>query len=267
MTGIVPIPPHTAPFAPGPTAQATFTAFAQRVTADPAVLGLVLKGSQAHQDMPTAHSDYDLYVIVDDQRPTGLRGLDGFRSAHLDLVVVPLSAFRTIGLPGDPTHWERYAFVHAQVLLDRCDGLITQLVARKAALEPDEARQKADDYLDGYVNSLYRSLKGHRDGQPDAAHLDAAESVPHLLTVLFALHHRVRPYNKYLRWELERQPLGATHWDAAVVLPRLRRILADGDANTQRELFADIETAARSAGHDAVLDSWGSDLQLLRHRA
>jgi hypothetical protein len=95
-------------------------------------------------------------------------------------------------------------------------------------------------------------------------HLDAAESVPYALEVLFALHRRVRPYNKYLQWELERQPLGEPVWEAGRLLPVLRRILADGDPTAQRALFTGIEEGARRAGHDRVLDSWGEDLKLLR---
>lgn len=67
-----------------------------------------------------------------------------------------------------------------------------------------------------------------------------------------------------LRWELERQPLGDSRWEANRLLPVLRRILADGDPPTQRALFAEIGEAARRAGHDEVLDSWGTDLRLLR---
>ncbi|MFF9817228.1 hypothetical protein [Streptomyces sp. NPDC014006] len=44
----------------------------------------------------------------------------------------------------------------------------------------------------------------------------------------------------------------------------VRRILADGDRDTQRALFGRFEAAARAAGHDRVLDSWGEDLLLLR---
>jgi hypothetical protein len=90
-----------------------------------------------------------------------------------------------------------------------------------------------DDYLDGYINSLYRSLKSHRDGRPELAHLDAAESVPYLLTALFALDRRVRPYNKYLRWELERHPLSDPRWSVNLLLVDLRRIIADGDPSAQ----------------------------------
>ncbi|MGW6496030.1 hypothetical protein [Nonomuraea angiospora] len=32
----------------------------------------------------------------------------------------------------------------------------------------------------------------------------------------------------------------------------------------QRRLFAQVEAAARRAGHGAVLDAWGEDLDLMR---
>ncbi|MEV5976920.1 hypothetical protein [Streptomyces sp. NPDC052114] len=239
-----------------------FETYVTRAEADPGVVGLVLSGSRAREDMATEHSDHDMYVITaDDAETTDLAGL---RSPELDAVVLPLSRFRTRGLPGDAYAWDRYAFVHCRVLLDRLDGGVAELVARKATLTPEEARRLAADSLDAYINSLYRSAKSHRDGRRRAAHLDAAESVPWFLTALFALHGRVRPYNKYLEWELARYPLGAPHWSLPRLLPVLDRIVADGDLVAQRALFALVERAARGAGHGGTVDSWGEDLTLLR---
>ena len=251
----------------GPTAQDTFRAFVDRASSDPAVVGLILSGSSAREGMATARSDYDVYVMVDDAASTELSRLDGFRSAHLDLSVFPLAELRTHAMPGGTEEYNRYSFVGAQVLLDRRDGLIAELVAQKAALSPQEARDTVRAYLDAYVNSLYRSLKSDRDGRPGAARLDAAESLPFLLKVVFALHGRVCPYNKYLQWELETRPLGAPQWAADAFLPRLHRILDDADPDTQRAAFADAELAARAAGHHAVLDAWGAELELLRLRS
>ncbi|MFC9126072.1 hypothetical protein ACFT4A_04385 [Streptomyces sp. NPDC057099] len=203
----------------------TMAAFTARAAEDPAVVGPVLSGSQVHEGMTTVHSDHDLHVIVGDDTASPLTELDGFRSAHLDLVVIPLAEFRTRGMPGRPDHFARYS----------------------------------------YVNQTYRSLKSYRDGHPAMGHLDAAESVPYALEVLFALHRRVRPYNKYLRWELERSPLGDRRWGVDRLLPVVERLLADGDPGTQRALFTDVEEAARKAGHGEVLGSWGADLELLRH--
>lgn len=252
------------PPVPGDTPDATLAAFVARATADPGVVGLVLSGSQVHDGMPTARSDHDLHVVLRDRDASPLSELDWFRSAHLDLVVITLAEFRRRGLPGDPDGWCRYAYVHARVLLDRLDGEIATILDRKRTLEEGEARSAAAGALDAYVNQAYRSLKSYRDGRDALGHLDAAESVPYALETVFALHRRVRPYNKYLQWELERRPLGGEEWSAGRLLPVLRRILADGDPHTQRALFGGVERAARAAGHGTVLDSWGADLRLLR---
>lgn len=250
---------------PRPADLTAFTDFVTHASASPDVVGLVLSGSQAREGMATAHSDHDVYVITADDRAADPMGLvEGRRSAALDVMPLSLSQFRTHGLPGGTHAWDRYAFVHSQVLLDRLDGTISQLVAAKAALDGLEAHRLVRSELDAYVNSLYRSVKSHRDARPAVAHLDAAESVPYLLTVVFALHQRVRPYNKYLLWELEHHPLGPPQWAADVLIPPLRRIVADGDLATQRALFATVERAARRAGHASVLDSWGADIDLLR---
>ncbi|WP_329378376.1 hypothetical protein [Streptomyces sp. NBC_01716] len=252
---------------PGPSAEvsAEFTDFVSRASASPDVVGLVLSGSRARHGMATARSDHDVYVITADDR-TGVPPAvaEGRRSPALDVMPLSLSEFRAHALPGDTYAWDRYAFAHSQVLLDRLGGTITRLVDEKAVLDDLEAHQLVRSELDAYINSLYRSLKSHRDGRPAVAHLDAAESVPYLLTVVFALHQRVRPYNKYLPWELAHHPLGAPQWAADVLLPRIRRVVADGDPATQRALFATVEGAARQAGHASVIDSWGTDIDLLR---
>ncbi|MFE0629301.1 hypothetical protein ACFW3D_20370 [Streptomyces sp. NPDC058864] len=233
----------------------TFIALA---AADPAVVGLVLKGSRAHDDMVTRHSDHDLYVVVADDATTGLTRFAGHRTAELDLVIVSLSGFRAAGMPG----FERYALARARVVLDRLDGGIARILADKARLGADEAFRDAGRRLDAYANSLYRSVKNHRDGQALAARLDAADSMRFLLELLFALDRRPRPYNKYLEWELARHPLPG--WDTDVLLHAVDRVSATGDPFLQRQLFALVETAAREAGHGEVLDAWGEDLDLMR---
>ncbi|MDX3226766.1 hypothetical protein [Streptomyces sp. ME19-01-6] len=248
----------------------TYEAFVARATADPRVLGLVLKGSQAHEGMATRHSDHDLFVVLDDEAENGadgamdLKALDGYRSERLDLIVMSLAAFRRHALPGSPAAFDRYALLHARVVLDRLDGGtgIARLLAEKTTVSADEARAAADGWLDAYVNSLYRSLKNHRDGHLLAAHLDAADSVGYALEALFTLRRRLRPYNKFLEWELARRPLEG--WDTGELLTALRQITATGDAAAQRALFGRVEAAARAAGHGGVVDSWGDSLLLLR---
>ncbi|WP_369274971.1 hypothetical protein AB5J55_37970 [Streptomyces sp. R11] len=242
----------------------TYDAFVELATADPAVVGLVLKGSRAHDGMATEHSDHDLYVVLADGAATDPCRFTGHRTSRLDLVIVSLAEFRAAGMPGH----ERYALARARIVLDRpaaaiADfGGIAEILAAKARLSADEAFRAAGSWLDAYANSLYRSVKNDRDGEPLAARLDATDSVGHLLELLFALDRRPRPYNKYLRWELARHPLPG--WDGDALLGAVDRISASGDVAVQRRLFARVEASARRAGHGAVLDAWGEDLRLMR---
>jgi hypothetical protein len=82
--------------------------------------------------------------------------------------------------------------------------------------------------------------------------------------LLFALDGRVRPYNKYLQWELERFPLPGEAWSAERLLPTLERIVAGGDVDTQRRLFRDVERLARERGLGHVIDGWEPDVAFLR---
>ncbi|MFB7245599.1 hypothetical protein CW362_09940 [Streptomyces populi] len=236
----------------------TFDAFVDLAAADPDVVGLVLKGSRAHEGMATERSDHDLYVVLADGAATDLTRFTGHRTPELDLVVLSLGEFRAAGMPG----FERYALARARIVLDRLDGAVAQILADKARLDVAEAFREADERLDAYANSLYRSVKNTRDGHALAARLDAADSVRFLLESLFALDRRPRPYNKYLEWELARFPLPG--WDTGRLLDTLDLISATGDVSTQRRLFGRVETVARRAGHGAVLDAWGSDLRLMR---
>ncbi|MFI6034822.1 hypothetical protein ACIBBD_11785 [Streptomyces sp. NPDC051315] len=233
----------------------TYQEFVGHAAADPAVVGLVLKGSHAHEGMATEHSDHDLYVVLADGAPAPDLGR---RTRELDVVVVSLAGLRAAGMPG----FERYALARARVVLDRLDGEIGRILAAKARLTADEAFRAAAGWLDAYANSLYRSVKNARDGEALAARLDAADSLGSLLEFLFALDRRPRPYNKYLRWELAHHPLPG--WDAGALLDAADEIATTAGVCAQRALFARVEAAARAAGHGGVLDDWGEDLLLMR---
>jgi hypothetical protein len=234
----------------------TYQAVVSLAAADPDVVGLVLKGSQAHEGMVTRYSDHDLYVILADGATTDLTRFTGHRTLELDLVIISLAEFRAV------SGFERYALARATVVLDRLGGRIAQILAGKARLDADEAFRSSAEWLDAYANSLYRSVKNDRDGHALAARLDAADSVRFLLELLFALDRRPRPYNKYLTWELARYPLPG--WDTDKLLNAVDCIARTGDVRLQRRLFARVEAAARQAGHSEVLDAWGEDLDLMR---
>lgn len=225
--------------------------------ADANVRGVVLTGSAA-RDAHTEHSDLDVYVVLTDPG-----GAATTRTPEIDTIVVGLDELRAVPPPpvDDDGWWSRYSFADARVLLDRTGGELSALVTAWATLTDTEVAATLDAYLDGDVNFLYRSLKSDRDGRGLERRLDAAESVPWLLWTVFALHGRVRPYNKYLRHELRVRPLPPT-WSG--LLDDVTALLDNGDPAAQRRLFRLVETAARAHGKGDLIDAWGDELTLVR---
>ncbi|THV26693.1 hypothetical protein [Glycomyces paridis] len=232
--------------------------FVRTATADPAVVGLVLTGSQAHEGLATEHSDHDLWVVLADGAPSDLLALHGYRGGELDLVVITLAQFTAAGRPGHA----RYALARSRVVLDRLDGGIAALIASKRRLGEREARDRAAGLLDDYLGLLYRPAKNPRDGRALAARLDAAESVAPLLDLIFTLDRRPRPYNKHLEWELDRYPLPG--WDTAELLTAVGDLTAHGDMALQRRMYAQVAAKARAAGLGDAVDSWDEELAVLR---
>lgn len=245
------------------TAQEEFAVFRAGADQDPRVLGVVLSGSRARDGTATAHSDYDVVVVVADGTEEAFAG-QARRDVYLDVSAIPLSSFRTHALPGSGTEWNRYAFTHAKVLKDTPDALIAGLVTAKGRLTSDEAAGTAPRALDGFLNSVYRCLKNDRDDNALAARLDAAEALPFYLTYVFALHERVRPYNKYLSWELRHHPLGTPEWAHDHLLVLLAECIGAAAPTAVRRMLNELEPHARSALHGTVLDGWGEDLIFMR---
>jgi hypothetical protein len=210
----------------------------------------------------TPLSDYDVYVIVADETARS-EWANAFPSRHgdrVEVIVRTLDSYRAHALPGSGTEWNAYTFAHVTPLLDRLDGEIARITAAKSRREADAA---APELLDGYINFYHRAKKNDRDGRATEAHLDAAESVPWFLDFLFAAFGRVKPYNKWLPWELLTHPLPPP-WSAERVLHAIESILRSGEARTQEHLFADAERLARSRGWNHVVDDWEPDVGWLR---
>lgn len=221
---------------------------------DDNVVGLILAGSRGAGIFVTDQSDFDTYVIL--RSPD-----DGWRAGHgapVEVWPMTLDEFRRHALVGEPDAWNRPTFLYMRVEIDRVEGAISQLVEQKARLTPDEVGRIVPDALDGYINSLYRSLKNLEAGRELEGRLDALESLSPLLTTAFALEGRVRPFNKYLRHELEQPPL------PAVELYAIERIAREPTPDAQRVIFRDIESRARDAGFGSVVDGWEPDVSWLR---
>ena len=209
-----------------------------RATADPRVVGLVLTGSLA-RGLATERSDADVLVIVGARAEPWAHST---RTPELDTIVVTTGELADVS-----DRWQRYAFRGARVLLDRLGGRIAALVHAQATLTPAERDTLVREQLDGYLNFVYRAGKNRRDGHDDLARLEEIEAVPWLLWTLFALHWRVRPYNKYLRWELETHPLPAP-WTAGFLIPAL--------LDRPPALAGQVMALARAEGFGDLIDEW-----------
>jgi predicted nucleotidyltransferase len=233
---------------------------------DHRILGVILSGSRG-RGTGVSTSDWDCYAIVADGSAEDLQSaFDDIADGSLDLTVLAVTGFERYARPGTMEDWKAYAFVHVLVAHDRLGGGIADLAARKEALDAEVAEAKARRALDTYINAAVRSAKCRRDGKWAAAILDASESVGPALEAIFALHHRIRPYNRYLTWELERHPLSEEGVDDSW-LPLVGAVPM-GDVEASAVLFGVMEQRARANGIGDVFDAWEEgSIRLASHDA
>jgi hypothetical protein len=243
-----------------------YEAAVARAAADPDVLGAILVGSRAiGPPFLRDGSDWDLRLVVTDA--SGEATLERLGTPHgsrVEVALLRLASFEGMTQPDSSRAWDRPSYVHTVLELDKLDGRIASILAAVARRAPEEAHRVAADAFDDYVNAYYRSLKNAAIGLGAEAHLDAIESIGPLLTTLFAIRGRVRPFNRHLGWELEHEALGDGWLAADQLLPRLRSVAASGDMTIQTGLFRDVEALARAQGLGAAVDSWEPDVPWLR---
>jgi hypothetical protein len=215
-----------------------------RACADENVIGVVPSGSRGREAYVADASDWDAFVVVREERGD----YETEHGSSLEVSEVTLSVL------GDPPDWARPAFLSLKPQLDKT-GEVEAALRKATTIDPATASRP----LDAYVNSYYRSAKNARVGLELAALLDAQESITWYLQFLFAVHGRLRPYNKWLEWELEHHPL-----PVEVDLARLDRIGRSGAISDQQALFRETETLARAHGHGVTIDAWEPDVAWLR---
>lgn len=215
-----------------------------RAREDENVVGVIHSGSRGRNAYVTDASDWDAFVVVLEER--GDYGTEHGSGLELSEVTLEVLA--------DPPDWARPAFLGLTPQLDKT-GEVTAALSEATSLDAATAPKP----LDAYVNSYYRSAKNARVDLGLASLLDAQESVSHWLEFVFTLHGRLRPYNKWLEWELEHHPL-----PIAVDVALLGRIARTGALADQQSLFRKTETVAREHGHGATIDGWEPDVAWLR---
>ena len=215
------------------------------------IVGLYVFGSRGRDFMVDDRSDWDVCVVLAgrEARAKFDREFPYAHGARVEIVSATLD-----GIRNESSEHGRYAAAHADVVLDKTGGELTRVVAEQESLPSGTRSAVVREALDGYINQSYRSLRYR-------TRLDAVEALPYALRTIFALENRVRPYNKYLEWELRHHPLEG--WTADELLPLLDRVLT-GEPAAQHELFNLVEEPARLAGFGDVVDGWEPDLDWLR---
>lgn len=229
------------------------------VGSDARVLGVVVGGSRG-KGLVTLASDWDVYLVLVDgvTKETLLRKLD-LSHPRLDLCAAfTLDEFAKYALPQTTEEWNAYNFAHLTPTLDRTGGLLQELCNAKEFIPEELARERGAAVLDAYINSYYRSMKNHRDGNIPASCLDAAESVPRLVAFAFTAELRVPPYNKFLAWELATHPLAMAWWPSATPIDGLLGIVRSASLQAQAAQFRLVERWGRTLGYGDTIDGWGS---------
>jgi len=250
------------PDAPDPLAE--YARLLERAHADPAVVGVVVFGSRAVGADLTPGSDVDCFVVVDGSDEEARRWSTTY-GAPVEIWPITLEAFRGHALAGDEAAWNRAAFIRARVDFDRLDGEVTAIVERKRRLTPDEAAAIVEADLDDAINSIYRALKSAEAGRVREARLDAVEAIAPLLSTVFALEARVRPFNRWLGRELATPPLEMPA--PADLLDRIDSLAVEATPEAIRSAFRMLEAAARGAGYGAIVDAWEPYVGWLRDEA
>ena len=221
------------------------------------ILGLFLGGSRGKSnEFLTKDSDMDVYVIVSDIASDKLKEkLNAYRTSWFEIRVLIMSEFIKYAEFGSEKDWDRYNFSHNKAIVDKT-GEIQKLMDEKGTLPESVREEVIKKSIDSYLNQVYRSAKYWRDGKKLSAYIDATESLPFLMTALYALENRLKPYNKYFEWELRNYPLRLLPWEVDEFISDYKHILETGDIKTQEKFFKEIKKIFADQGFGNIFSEW-----------
>lgn len=224
---------------------------------DSNIIGFVL-GAGRGKGIVGKYSDYDIAIIVSDSLKdeyVAKYEKKYHKTEVIDIGVYSLTDYKNYARWGAYDAPHRYNFAYVKALIDRT-GEIQKIIDEKGMIPPDKVKEFVARELDGYMNYYYRAVKNYRDGNITASQLDAVESVFPLLTVLFGLEGRLRPYNKYLEWDLKNHPLKHLPWPVDELIGKIKTIMITGDIKVQKEIFGKVCMLFRVQGYGEVIDGW-----------
>mgnify|MGYP001586081433 FL=1 len=234
-------------------AKEAYEAYLQKAKDDDRIVGIILAGGRGKGAF-SENSDYDVILVTTDEGFESVKK-DYPKTEYIDSLPHAISEFREHAKTGTRTQYDKYTFTHNTAIVDKT-GEVQKLVDGKGTLESDKVQKIAHDALGGYLNSLHRSLKNLRDGNVLAGHLDATETIPRILTFIFAIEKRVRPFNKFLAWELENHPLAKLPINSSEFIEKIKVVAQNADFETQKELLEIMRKLAMENGHADEIADW-----------
>jgi len=234
-------------------AKEEYELYLEKAKNDKRILGITLGGGRG-KGVSSENSDYDVILVTADDEIENIKN-EYPKTEYVDSIPYSISEFRERAKSGTRTQYDKYTFTHNKAIVDKT-GEIQKLIDEKGALEPEQIEKIIRDALGGYHNSLYRSVKNLRDGNSLAGHLDATETIPRILTFIFALEGRVRPFNKFLVWELENYPLTKLPINSSEFISKIETIAKTGNTETQKEILKIVQKLATENGYPDEIEKW-----------
>lgn len=224
---------------------------------DSNIIGFVLSAGRG-RGFVTENSDYDIAIVVPDEMKAEY--VEKYEKKYystevIDIGVYSLTDYKNYAKWGEPDSPHRYNFAYLKAQIDRT-GEIQKIINEKGIIPPDKIKEFVSGELDSYINYYYRAVKNYRDGSATACYFDGVESMFSLLAILFGVEGRLRPYNKYLEWDLKNHPLKFLPWPADDFVVKVKKIMTTGDIEIQKEIFKKVCELFRAQGYGEVIDGW-----------
>jgi hypothetical protein len=175
---------------------------------------------------------------------------------NVDLSIFSLTEFEAFAAWESPESWDRYNYAHVKILVDKTSGNLAKECSKKGYIPKDKQSKFIDGWIDGYVNGVYRSVKCIRNDNVFGAHLEAVNSMLDLLTLVFGMNGRHRPFLGYVEKELRMYPLQNLPWKSEEFVKKIKFVLETADLKTQQELLLGVERMSREMGHGHMFDGW-----------
>ncbi len=237
------------------TTKQEFNTLVEQIKQDDNVFAFWLDGSRG-KGMETKNSDYDARMIVNDKVLNEYKQKYGSKvNPEIEISVMTVKELKEYAKYGSDMFWDRYNFVGLKVLFDKVGG-IQEIINEKQKLELKEKNEIINNNLGSFINQIYRMEKNIRDNNMTAAKLEAIEAIPFLLEIMFACENRIRPYNKYLEWELEQRPFTKFTWSKDEFIQTIFDIVQKEKLEKLFDIFIIVKLVLQNDGYTKEFNEW-----------